>query len=365
MASDLCASEDLLSRLSCRPEHLLESMIRIHDPARFLSIKRDARGSSLGSLDVLPLELLYLTFNVMDFQSLSRICCVSLRGKAVVESLPGYYRLVQHAPRMLGALARTRLIRFHSTSTLYQALLSERCRSCGEFGPFIFLPTCERCCYECLHRNQSFWVIPTSMAEKCFKLTKHQLEGVPFMCGIPGTYSVGHHVSRKRKVRLVSVRAAKEVAIKIHGSIAAIAPTGPVMGEGGARIREFHTYKSLLDAPLEPLSQNPSTLPSQEIAPRDRYCGMASVPFPSLQPDGSVEHGLWCRGCALMWEDYRFGQLASDVVTQLSVPEVSTYYVLLGRRQRARSKPEFLEHIKSCHGALELAPELRSKRVKE
>ncbi|KAK2808631.1 hypothetical protein FQN50_004495 [Emmonsiellopsis sp. PD_5] len=365
MANDLCVLENLLSRLSCRPEHFLESMIRIHEPARFLSIKRDASRSSLGSLDVLPLELLYLTFNMMDVQSLSRICCVSLRGKAVVESLPGYYRLVQHAPGMLGALARTRLIRFHSTSTLYQALLSEKCRSCGEFGPFIFLPTCERCCYECLHRNQSFWVIPTSMAEKCFKLTKHQLQGIPLMCSIPGTYSVGHRVSRRRKVRLVSVKAAKEVAIKVHGSIAVITPTEPVTGQGGARIQEFYKYKQLLDAPLEPLSQNPSTLPSQRFALSDRYCGMASAPFPSLQPDGSVEHGLWCRGCALMWEDFRFGQLAADVVTQLSVPGVSTNYVLLGLHQRARSKSEFLEHIKSCHGALELAPELRLQRVKE
>ena len=67
--------------------------------------------SFLGKLDALPLELLHAIFLMLDFRTLSRLSRTCLRGVAVIESLPQYRDLTTHAPRAVGALGATRIIR--------------------------------------------------------------------------------------------------------------------------------------------------------------------------------------------------------------------------------------------------------------
>ena len=212
MSCEESSPEDLIARLSYQPRPILNGMISISKPAKRSAIQHDPSSSSLGLLDML------------DFQSLSRLSRISLRGQVVVQSLPAYRDLMEHAPHT-PALGRTGLIDLHSATVLHATLLSEVCVSCGEYGAFLFLPTCERCCYECLHRSQSFWVIPTALAGKCFDLMLHQLKEIPVMRSVPGIYSVGHGVSRPRRLRLTSVKAAKELGIKVHVSMENIAKT--------------------------------------------------------------------------------------------------------------------------------------------
>jgi hypothetical protein len=166
-------------------------MISIFKPARLLEIQRNDDTSSAGSLDSLPLELLHSICASLDFQSLSRLSRTSLRGKAIVESLPAYRDLMKYAPYTLNALGKTGLISVHSPTMLHAALHSENCVSCGEYGAFLFLPTCERVCYECLQRNASFWVVSTRQARKYFNLTERQLKSEPYMRNIPGYYLCG------------------------------------------------------------------------------------------------------------------------------------------------------------------------------
>jgi hypothetical protein len=131
-------------------------MIRLTTSATSTSIERDpAPNASLGKLDGLPIELLHNIFAMLDLQSLSRITQTCLRGIVTVQALPGYRDLIRHAPQAVAALGKTRLLGCHSTSELHAALRSTNCSSYGEYGPFLFMPTCERCCYECLWRNQS------------------------------------------------------------------------------------------------------------------------------------------------------------------------------------------------------------------
>jgi hypothetical protein len=159
------------SQLHHRPSYILNGMISIPEPAKPSAIERDPSSSSIGLLDILPVELLQYTLHMLDFRSLSHLSRASLHGNEVVRSLPAYRNLMEHAPHTLAALGHTRLITLHSANVLYRTLLSEQCISCGEYGAFLFIPTCERCCYECLCSNQSLWVIPTTLARKCFGFT--------------------------------------------------------------------------------------------------------------------------------------------------------------------------------------------------
>lgn len=126
--------------------------------------------------------------------------------------------------------------------------------------------------------------------------------------------------------------------------------------------KEFYTFKWLQDAPLEPLCQNPSTLPDKGNTPNDDFGGMASVPFPFLRPKiAAVENGLWCRGCERTFERYRFQQLASDAVSGSIPPGCDPLRVLLAMQRRARSKARFPEHITHCYDAQELVLELGAR----
>ncbi|KAK1767783.1 hypothetical protein QBC33DRAFT_619279 [Phialemonium atrogriseum] len=200
----------------------------------------------------------------------------------------------------------------------------------------------------------------SALAGRCFSLSQRQLSRLSAIRSVPGVYSVGHDISRQKRLRLVSVRSAKRLAITIHGSAESItralsARRTKVMSE-----KEFYTFKYLQDAPLEPLGQDPSLLPSKANAVDDAYCGMESIHFPSLLPDRRVENGLWCRGCEWTCERYRFGGLVSNIVSGLVPPNREPLRVLMGSQRRGRSEAGFLEHIKHCRGVRGLVPDLGS-----
>lgn len=209
--------EQLLSRLSYRARHIVEEMITVSEPAKRSSIRRQAH-SSIGSLDRLPLEILHLSLNLLDFQSLFFFSRTSLLGKGIVESLPSYRDLMQYAPHAMKALGQAGLLHVHPATPIYQTMQSEACISCGGYGPFLFLITCHRCCYECLRQKCDLWVIPVSLAQKCFRLTSISLKQAPVLHSVPRNYSTNRK-SRRRRLRLINVKRAKELAIKLHGSM--------------------------------------------------------------------------------------------------------------------------------------------------
>ncbi|KAF2171825.1 hypothetical protein M409DRAFT_18058 [Zasmidium cellare ATCC 36951] len=197
MASDTSIREDLLSRLADQPRYIMTGMIKISNPATSSTIARTSDpSSSLGRLDVLPLEILHYTFSMLDLRTLSSISQTCLRGRGVIKSMPEYRDLIRYAPSTMTALGLTRLIEYHSAYDLHTPLLASECASCGEFGPFLFLLACERCCYGCLWSNK-----PSSVKK------------LPTMRSLPGTYWARHEITRIRRLRLVSVKAAKELAL--------------------------------------------------------------------------------------------------------------------------------------------------------
>ena len=105
---------------------------------------------------------------------------------------------------------------------------------------------------------------------------------------------------------------------------------------------------------MQPLCQDLSRRPTEGNVPNDDCCGMASIPFPSLLQNDTLDNGLWCRGCDRTFERYRFGQLAPDVVSDLVPPGCDALRSYPGMQCRARSNAGFLDHITHCHGAQEL-----------
>jgi hypothetical protein len=211
--------------------------------------------------------------------------------------------MMQYAPHTLVALCRTDLISAHTACNLHSALQSQACESCGFFGPFLFLPTCQRCCFTCLDRNQSFWVLPVNRARRYFGLTARQIAQIPVMRSLPGYYWVGRSRRTQRRLRLVSVSAVKTRAIRVHGSDGKLEDLRQAAANAGTSIPELHTWKWYQAAPLKPLAKNPSLTPKPPNTPSDNYPGMASIQFSSLSVVTGIEQGIWCLGCKLLVND--------------------------------------------------------------
>lgn len=217
-AGDPHAFYDLHEKDELEVFGVIERIRPAHPSARY----RRPTNASLGFLSLLPAEILFLALDFLDFQSLSRLSRVSIRTKETVEEMPAYTEMMEHAPRVLTALAKTGLIRYHSAPLLYQVRRSGKCSSCFSFGAFLFLPTCERVCFECLHSNIAFRVAPANMVKKCFTFTNIQLKKIPFMYSIPGMYRSETPVSRRTIFRLVSIKHATALAVELYGSISSI-----------------------------------------------------------------------------------------------------------------------------------------------
>lgn len=343
MDSEQKAFRARCAHLFHRPENLISGMISVSDSPKLPPPRRESSSSTLGQLDQLPLELLLLISQMLDMRSLSRFSQVSLRGHAVVQSSAAYRELLSYAPEAMSALSQTRLLRYHSASMLQASLHSEKCVSCGRFGVYLFLPTCERCCYECLERNQSLWVIPIAEAGKCFKLSARQMEQLPFILKVFGHY-------HDERVKLVSVKDAKIIANRRHRSLKSTERTLRPSLRDQISECEALMFRWLQAAPLQPLNRDLDLLPRTQVLPRDNYPGEASVFFPSMSRNKEPEFGIWCRGCD--WIDKRhqrrFGGWVDRALSDTISKDFSIPQAVLGMSRRARTTAEFLEHVKHC-----------------
>ncbi|KAM5353879.1 hypothetical protein ACJ41O_000529 [Fusarium nematophilum] len=357
MAPGISLSEDAISTLTCNLELNLKGMIRDIPPAQTSTIRREYCPSSLGQLDTLPAELLFLTLGLLDFKTLFRISRVSLRGKEVVEAFPPYQKVMEHAPQLLTALGKTRLLGYYSAPLILQTLRSDQCVSCFDYGAFFFLPTCERVCFECLHENRALWMITPTTAKRFFGLTERWLAQIPIMYSIPGSYSVRSLPSRRGRVlRLVSVKQAKKLAIEVHGS-GHLGYFKPMYSTERKALNDYHDFWRYYEASLEPPGCDMSRLPSRANIGDDPYAGMASIRVPHLTESGA-DWGRLCRGCQVTYNCYRDGSLPQAVLFGLSPPRIDPDRPLSATLTRLRSRERFLEHVQHCYGARRLLKDL-------
>ncbi|KAI3337960.1 hypothetical protein F4824DRAFT_509569 [Ustulina deusta] len=360
MSTQQTNSERPITQPPVDREYAFHTVIKIHDtpPAQSSVTRHESACSSLGVLDILPAELLLLTFELLDFQSLSRLSRVSLKGKVMVEALTAYRDMMEHAPTTLTALAKTRLISHHSASLLRQTLRSAKCVSCFEFGGYLLLPTCERVCAECLLLNQALWMTSVPLAKRCFSLTDAQIERIPIMYSIPGYYGIRFSFQRHKTRRLVNVKQAKQLGIEVHRSIDQMSRL--LSGKcPGMPSTESWVPNYFLEAPLEPPGSDMPRLATKHKYQRyDQFSGIACIRFPYLTQSG-LDNGLFCQGCERTYEDHQRGILPASVLSELAPPGVDTWRVIRGLVYRMRSRDGFLEHVRHCYGARRVMDELR------
>lgn len=173
---------------------------------------------SLGKLSDLPPELFQQVLDYMDLESVMTFRQVCWSARSAMDSSRKYRSLVRHHPQVLRALISTKLAKWFSVPTIYEAVTSLTCRTCGDYGPLIYLLACHRVCRLCVGHEDAYFAISPAGARKAFGLKPAHIAQLPVLRSLPGRYAECQLLERRAR-SLVDIGAALQKAVEVYGSI--------------------------------------------------------------------------------------------------------------------------------------------------
>ncbi|PYI10658.1 hypothetical protein BO78DRAFT_283269, partial [Aspergillus sclerotiicarbonarius CBS 121057] len=233
----------------------------------------------------------------LDLASLGMLRLVDTTCKQLVESLPAYSLLRAHAYKTLHIIHTTRNSSYYPIRKLFAQFCHPWCRTCSDFGPFLYLPTMTRCCYKCNFTGSSYQLARVSDIRLHFGLTEKDIKSIPIVHDIP-----------QPRVRLARVAAAKALGKQRHGTKTAMDQTYK------ARVKEHkRSYQRRMQEWRNDQEQG-------KKGPQPRYGSVrqelgiendgtclrmnATVPFPYWnRQTQTLEPGTYCRACTYYWEE--------------------------------------------------------------
>ncbi|KAK7935982.1 F-box domain-containing protein [Apiospora marii] len=312
----------------------------------------------------------------LDLRSLTRLQRVSFQGDAYVRACLEYRDLLTHVPGVLETFGDLGLSSTHRIADIHRVFRTDACATCGDRGPLLFLPTCERCCEACVAYYPALRLIRPSEARRYYGLSKQQCEELHALHLPPRMVGAVGEATRLRPHTLypkaVSAKAARDLALTVYGSEEALAQAVNHAGKGmiapqrakywheAHRASPRHNWlrRSLRDE-ADDTPKPPESLDSRKLAEA------STMLFPTLtkRPTATLGTAMWCRGCDLTqyilahWVD-EMDQVEGEWKA-LVPPEYQTekYWlpgVVLGMAKRAWSRDSFLEHVRHCPGAQRL-----------
>lgn len=259
----------------------------------------EAKRSSLGTIDVLPLELRTVILLHLDFPSLSILRSVSKGSRLAIDELPHYRLLRAEAPDILRAVTGLQINPSGSVLDAYQALTSCKCLLCGDYGPFLYLLSFARACFLCLSESEAFLPLSPVEANTTYALDTTISLRLPRLRSLPGRYSHKETLHRRRKI-LIDRTAAEEAGISLHGSLAGMKKVSEARREAADRGWQERMQKYLLDSKISPTLRKPAEkhlylgFDGQAANPH-RFMGVIRVPWLDCRSD-TIEKGLHVKG---------------------------------------------------------------------
>ncbi|KAK5987901.1 hypothetical protein PT974_12037 [Cladobotryum mycophilum] len=260
--------------------------------------------------------------------------------KTPKRSLESRLAMTQHGKSVLQDLSKHRIIRCHSASRIGRTLYARGCASCGAFGSHVFLPIFTRVCFHCISKSPLCKLVDPATAQRCFALSHRQRWGA-----IPAVHLYDTTPFQRKYRSVVSVEAARQLAVQIHGSMQAVAEASK---QSGTRPR----------GPKNPMSKRLSeyTFTLEDLlSPGFLSTTSISASLSSRMPrinkrSGEVEFGVKCIGCAETASLGRRRLLRKAVLDQV-LPKHCTPkegFRIITTREWARE--DLLEHVTQCYG---------------
>jgi hypothetical protein len=132
------------------------------------------RPSTLGLLESFPLEIIQAVLIRLSVPSLTTFRRVNRRAIVLVDSLPRYRVLWDHCPNVLRAIVSLDA-QSYDCRTLFATLSTSKCNTCGQFGDYLYVITCQRTCYFCLRLRFGYPLLSAKPASLASGLSEEEL----------------------------------------------------------------------------------------------------------------------------------------------------------------------------------------------
>ncbi|KAK4227885.1 hypothetical protein QBC38DRAFT_363203 [Podospora fimiseda] len=243
---------------------------------------RQAPRTTIGALDVLPLELLQEILLELDLRTLTDFRHVNRYSTELVESLYQYEAINKHAPNALRGILSIGTGRWITCRTLYENLCTQTCKECRNFGGYLYLLTCKRVCINCWSNRMLYLPLSPRWASYFFGLDDMVVETLPQMKVVPGIYSRTMKRLQSRSV-LVDYECARQAGIALYGSV------GAMQKHAQQKRRENFSAggKSIIDS---------ISLGDYELDPV-RFVAIVEAPWLNKSSQ-QVDWGFYCAGCS-------------------------------------------------------------------
>lgn len=292
---------------------------------RFPTPFRDTGTASLGLLDLLPLEIIHIILESLDYKSLGNVRLVNIRGRYIVQHVPAYQNTATYCHAALRGLAAMNLLGECCANYLYSVACDDRCVGCGAFGSFFNLSKRRRCCISCITDiSGDLGMVSTKKAAFLYGLTNKAMKQLTKVLAVPGNYTMHLSTTPDRNIlhEIVNRRDASDLAAQLgsKGALAKVAARTTTARSASYTERRMERF--------EP-----------DRSWRGMYTYMTSTPFPYLNlPRRRVENGLWCHGCQF---NFYFNRPKQGIDRSDRIEQARKSY----------SEDEFLDHFKDCETA--------------
>ncbi|PKY07638.1 hypothetical protein P168DRAFT_99293 [Aspergillus campestris IBT 28561] len=249
----------------------------------------------------LPLELIHQIFLELDVPSLGQVRRVNLATRHLVESFPVYQLLRQHAPDALRVMHATKCASFFPIHWLFTEFCQPWCRSCGEFGPYLYLPTVTRLCFQCCLFSPDYRVAPVRQVMFHFGISRHQIKSLPVIHNISEEEFPGEGTQRHK---FVDVAQAQKLGLRKHGSLETmkqLAKERSTAADDAYRQRRGDLRQGRRTKPVRRRGIPPHPAHNGD-ADFWRHCGATAFPYWDCETQ-TLEPGTYCRACTYHWEE--------------------------------------------------------------
>lgn len=287
--------------------------------------------SDLGDLDMLPIEMLNVVLQYSDLHTLSLLSLINRKAKAIVEGFIPYKLIKTHAPHVLVVLTSTEVASHFTAVQVADALCSSSCAICGNFGLFLWVPDCVRCCFPCMRCSPKLMPMTKRDAKAAFGLSEKALSKVPIIHSLPGNYYSYHHLSGEYKRRrwLLSQVTAHKIAVEVHGG-----------EEGLTSYINSTTSRAKAAYDQRVAMENGSSFVYLDAKTRDnvsRSMVTTYLPYFDTKSRSVTKTALFCQGCQVA-----FSNVSDEVDDTMDVD------FLLDMRDRTYTEDILLDHFKTC-----------------
>jgi hypothetical protein len=259
---------------------------------------------SLGSFDILPLEVLYMILPQLDIQSLLSLQRTNRQVYDAVHELPQLKAIIQHSPDVLRGILSTETAPFIQCQQLFDKLTSSSCESCSHFGGYLYLLTCTRVCFSCFTQLPRYRPILRLHARRQFRLSTNDVRRLPQLNSLPGDYTITQASCQKRIV-LVDFDTARQAGISIEASASDVEPHVTLP----ATQRTTRSHGRVAQRIGEGVVRCPG--PSSNIELRDdfqynakRFMAIVEIPYLDIR-NGRAYWGFCCYACHGEFGDLR------------------------------------------------------------